>query len=164
MLIAYAVSPTINPMGKMSRSGHAALAGLRNITKGAIKTKINAGKMCARVRAACDAKSASRAASCGGAECGGLASANIRRRTTATAIAVHAQKAIRRTSGGRGCSGRRADGDVLHFSHRLSAPNLRYVRRSQNVRLVSIQDLAGAGFTPCFDLSSACQSLCVCSA
>src|ERR1700738_4664561 len=63
--------------------------------KGASATKVNAGRICANVRGACDTNVASRAASCGGADCGGCISATVRRSTTATEIAVQTQNPMR---------------------------------------------------------------------
>jgi hypothetical protein len=51
--------------------------------------------MCASVRAACDANAASSWANCGGADCGGRASATVRRNTTATAITMQTQNPMR---------------------------------------------------------------------
>src|SRR2546423_4972357 len=51
--------------------------------------------ICAKVRAACEANATSSWANCGGADCGGCASATTRRSTTATAMTMHIQKPMR---------------------------------------------------------------------
>src|SRR5882724_3704174 len=58
-------------------------------------TKANAGIICINVRVACDANAASSAANCGGADCGGYASATVRRSTTAMEITMQAQNPMR---------------------------------------------------------------------
>src|ERR1041385_7739422 len=62
-------------------------------------TKARAGRMCAKVRAVCDANTLSSAAICGGAERGGSASAITRRNTTAIAITIQIQNPVRSQSG-----------------------------------------------------------------
>src|SRR5271165_741739 len=95
----------------MSCLGQVACAGTRKTTKGAMRTNASAGRMWARVSAAWEAKKASRAASGGGAERGGNASAKIRRMTTATAMAVQIQKPMRSQSEDR-CSFNNETGSV----------------------------------------------------
>jgi len=95
LLIAKAVTPTIAPRGKRRRFGQVAPVNRRMYRNGATATKVNAGRICANVRASCDANAASSAANCGGAEPGGWMSATVRRSTTATEIAVQAQKPMR---------------------------------------------------------------------
>src|SRR4029077_137482 len=84
------------------RFGQATPANRRKYRNGASTTKVNAGRICAKVRAACEAKVASSAANCGGADCGGCMSATARRSTTATEIAVQTQNPMR-TQGQEPC-------------------------------------------------------------
>jgi hypothetical protein len=95
LLIAKAVTPTIAPRGNRMRLGQFTPANRRVYRSGATTTKPNAGRICANVRVTCDANTASSAANWGGADRGGWISATARRRTTATEIAVQAQKPMR---------------------------------------------------------------------
>ncbi len=94
-LIAKAVTPTTAPRGNRRRFGQVAPVNRRMYRNGAMTTKVNAGRICANVRVACDANAASSAANWGGADRGGWTSATARRSTTATEIAVQAQKPMR---------------------------------------------------------------------
>src|SRR5882724_10218753 len=99
MLIPYAVAPTTRPSTRNARSTPGLPPKRRESAKGASSTKAIAKRTCASVSAAYEAKIASKAAICGGADFDGDASATTRRITTATAITVQIQNPIRSQRG-----------------------------------------------------------------
>lgn len=98
--IAYAVIPTIAPIGNSKDCARNAYFAVLDNATGARRTKRSAGKICASVRAAWLANAASKPANCAGAEDdGGVARATTRRATTATAITMQIQNPARSKSG-----------------------------------------------------------------
>src|SRR5215469_5152519 len=118
------------PRGKISRSTQAAPAKRRTYRKGIVITNARAGRMCASVRATCDAKTASSAASSLGADCGGCANATNRRMTTAIEIRMQIQKTDRSHFGNvEGASG---------LSNAVSCETVLLTGRLAHLSLVSL--------------------------